>query len=40
MKLLNFTFKREATILAILHFGLLGVGAVLGVVVYFFGGPR
>lgn len=40
MKYLHFTFKREATILVALHFGLLGVGAVIGVVVYFFGGPR
>ncbi len=39
MKYLNFTFKREATIIGALHFGLLGIGAILGVVMYFFGEP-
>ena len=36
MKLLHFTFKREATILAIVHFGLVGVGTVLGLAMYLF----
>jgi hypothetical protein len=37
MKYLHFTFKREATILVALHFGILGVGIVLGIARYVFG---
>ncbi len=37
MKYINFTFKREATILVALHFGFLGVGIVPGIASYFFG---
>lgn len=40
MKYLNFTFKREATILAIIHFGMIGVGAAIGVAMYFFANPQ
>ena len=39
-KFLHFTFKREATVIVALHFGFLAVGAVLGIVMYFFGGPQ
>lgn len=40
MKYLNFTYKCEATILAIVHFGLIAVGVVFGVAMYFFGSPK
>ena len=40
MKYLNFTYKREATILAIMHVGLIGVGIVFAIAIYLFGSPK
>ncbi len=36
MKYLNFTYKREATILVALHFGWSAISILLGIAMYYF----